>query len=198
MDYPFQSKYKIVSAPTEDLVGVEDALKQCRLTEADGQNEYLMTLVDTAESMIEGHCGIGIAPQVWETTFNGFPYRKTKHFTLPGHPITGIKSVKYYDTSNTLQDVANTDYVVRSENKIFFDFETPVNDISETSDSVIVQYDVGYTNATLPRDLKHAILMLTSRLYDNRNDFVPSNIKEIGDLGILYILSRYEQDVINS
>jgi len=90
-------------------------------------------------------------------------------------PVTAISSVKYYDSNETLQTMVNgTDYVYSLESEpAMVKFLTVPN----VSTKKIYAYEIEFTGGweaieDVPTDIKIAVLMAVSDMYEMRNNSV--------------------------
>jgi uncharacterized phiE125 gp8 family phage protein len=92
---------------------------------------------------------------------------------LPFSPVTAITSVKYYDTSNSLQTWAATNYHYNlyEEPCVIRYVDSAPSTYTDRSDAVVIRFTAGYADAAaVPAPLIQAIKLLLADLYENRTD----------------------------
>lgn len=99
------------------------------------------------------------------------------YIVLPKGNLQTVNSVKYYDSSGTLQALASTEYAVDSVDtpgklRLAYGKVWPSTQCPRW-DAVRIQYDVGWDfTATVwegPAALRQAIMLLVSQLYEHRS-----------------------------
>ena len=96
---------------------------------------------------------------------------------IPIAPIRSIKSIQYYDESNTLKTLPTNLYWMQEGEAISpqIRFDLPLPDLyDERTHRIKIIADVGYT--AVPAPLKHAVRLLTSQYYDIRENFAVGTI----------------------
>lgn len=97
---------KLINAPTEQPVSLDEARTQCRVDGTDS-DVLLGVLIKAARQLAESKTNRGFAPAEWELSLDAFP----SAIVLPVSPVTAIASVKYLDTAGVEQTLPGTAYV---------------------------------------------------------------------------------------
>ena len=158
----------VITPPATQSVTLAEAKAQCRLTETDTTHDtLLLALIEQAAATIDTMTGCKTSSQVLELTLDGFP---SSEMDLGTYPVTSITSVTYDDADDAEQTLtADDDYYTGLSSqypKIY-----PVAGWPSTSGkagTVRVRFVAGYT--TIPSDLKLAILMRVSELFNNPSE----------------------------
>ena len=162
------NKYVIQEAISFPVL-LSDAKKQINIIE-DDDDVFIDHLIQVATAYAEEFTGIKIMPQIWELALDEI---ECSTFALGFTPIQSVDSVKYDDESNTEQTLADTEYntdFVSTDGRIHSDnWPSTYNKFN----AIRIRMTVGYVNAdAVPAPIKHAILMLVSQLYENRENTV--------------------------
>lgn len=142
----------ITQAELSDVLTLEEAKTQCRVTHT-MEDEYISALIPVAVEMAQSYCGrmltAGSAISVIENC--------SREVMLPFGKVTEV-------TELLLDDAVSTDFT--------FEPVTQKLKISSTLSysKITATYNCGYVTA--PTQVKQAILMMISTLYNNRQDSV--------------------------
>lgn len=139
--------------------------------EDDSRDALLEMDLAGAVAHVEKVLDLSLGVQTWQLTLGKF----SDVIELPIGPVLGIvvDGFSYRDGAEieravpaeiyTLDLVSNPQRVVRNSD------ESWPTDVSDRPNAVTVQFQAGHTSATLPRDLKVAILMLAAHWFENRS-----------------------------
>lgn len=164
-------KLTLVTAPASPVVSLAEAKQHLRV-EHDAENDYLPTLVATAEALVagrDGWTGRALNAQTWKLILPGFPYDPCIRIPLP--PLASVTHVNYYDADNALQTFSSANYVVSIDDtpgKVELLATVGWPSTYARVDAVEVQFVCGYS--TVPAPIKHAVLVTLAALYRNRGD----------------------------
>lgn len=171
----------------EPVVTLIDAKQHLRVLDSDSDEEILQ-LISAAEACIDGPSGIGIAlaPQTWRLSLDGFP----REIIVPLGPIAEIVSVTYRNTAGVVTPVTGLRYDLdESPIRIWPARDTAWPETYCEPGAVKITFNCGY--ATLPQDLRWAILLLVGHFYENR-EAVTTDLKAVElPMGVSSILERY-------
>ena len=166
----------LVTAATVFPVSVAEAKKQCQVTHND-DDAYLQQLIEAASDQAQSDIPGGIS--LLTSTYDYFlPCFHSDFITLPRPPLQSVTTVKYYDSNNTLQTLATSGYYVRTYERKPGVVYTAKNTIWPTTepdriDAVQIRYVAGWTlAASVPKRIKHAVLMLVSHWHANREPVI--------------------------
>jgi uncharacterized phiE125 gp8 family phage protein len=131
-----------------------------------------------ARRHIEDIAGVAMRTQTFDLTLDQFP-SGTVELPLPRYPLQSVISITYVDSVGAPQTWAATNYQVDA--KTIPGRVKPAPDATWPSARVqmaaaTVRFIAGYADADCPDELRHAVLLLTAHLYENRE---PVNIGNI-------------------
>jgi uncharacterized phiE125 gp8 family phage protein len=153
---------KVKTAVTTELVSLADAKSHLRIDSSD-EDTLLTALVAQCIRRIENYCSVSIGAQtrIWTYDSDG------DEEEIPYGPITSITSAKLLTDATTVPVTYDTyeegDYWC-TDGEDFKTFEPFATGRWK------LEYVCGYTSATLPADLKLAILHEIAYRYENRGD----------------------------
>jgi uncharacterized phiE125 gp8 family phage protein len=161
-----------VTAPTDTPVSVAEAREQCALLDDASHDDLLARLIAAATASVEIDTGARLMPQTLRIEYDGFP---DDALDLGIYPIQSVTSVKYDDTSEAEQTLATSGYWEdlsgRYPRLVPNEIWPAVQALKPSSVRVVVV--AGYADAaSVPGDLRHAILLRVSELFNNRDESV--------------------------
>jgi uncharacterized phiE125 gp8 family phage protein len=173
---------EIVTAPTALPISLTDAKRHLRITEDDEDAllvDYLHACRQYAETQIPG--GMALLTTTLDLKLPDFPGARERLY-LPLPPLSSVTSVTYYNenaTTSTLTE--NTDFVVhKPATGQGWLVPVPSEDWPDTQDerdnAVTVRFVAGYTQATLPPQIKQAIRLALGGFYEYRESMISGTI----------------------
>jgi uncharacterized phiE125 gp8 family phage protein len=163
-----------VITPGAQAITTADAKQHLRVDyAATADNTEIDNMIQAATAQVEVFCNRACMPTVYEFHLTGFP---KGGIVLPVSPVSVITSVKYYSNATTQVTMAAGDYyynIHEEPTKIrFTNGYTPLA-YEYRFDAVTVRFTAGYTDAaSVPKNLRQAILLMLADLYENRSDAV--------------------------
>lgn len=160
---------KLITAATTYPVTLADAKLHCKVDDV-ADDALITAMITSATELAEQELGRALMAQTWEVTLDSFP----DAFELTRVPVQSVTSVKYYDTTGTLQTLSGSLYSVDTADGDGFAYVTPAYNTSwpETRDqinAVSVRYVSGYTDAAaVPEPIKAWIKLMVAAMYENR------------------------------
>ncbi|MYL98411.1 hypothetical protein GR702_11615 [Novosphingobium sp. FGD1] len=173
------TRLKLIAAPTAPVVTLDEARDHLRISH-DLDDTYIEHLIATATAVIEGPTGAGIslAPARWQLTMDHLP----RHFDIDLCPVMSVDKITLNgENVPPLSYRCDLDSVPA---RVHVAFPSVRHDLG----SVKVEFTAG--NETVPSDLRHALLMLISHFYEQREAFAASDLKEV-PFAVGAIISRY-------
>ncbi len=174
----------VSTAPTKtDIVSVADVKTHLRIPSADtAEDSYLSMLVEAVYDQVEGYLGRPLLDTTYTLTLDGWP---DDSIILLRPSLQSITSVKYYDTDNSQQTLATSDYQYNTT-----DLRPKIKLINTPSvydnrmDSVEVIYVSGYGDeaADVPADIKLCIRKLIALHYRDREDTPGASVFKLPSL----------------
>lgn len=165
-----QHRVERVTAPTADPVSVAEAKSHLRVEHSD-DDLLIYRLIETAVAYVDvrGALGKAMITQTWAEWFAPNP----SELVLSLGPVQSVSGISYYDTDNALQTATLSDFYVlgpstRTVMKPKPGYAWPTTFTRD--DAIKVEYVIGYGDSytDVPSTVRHAILMLVSHYYENR------------------------------
>ena len=191
-------KVKLITGPSVEPVSYAEMDYHMRLTTISGdlsnETTYVEGLITTARKYIEEMLGRKLIYQNWTYYLDEFP--SESEIELPFPTLSGVNSVKYYDTDITEYTLSTDDYVVDTESLtgrivLKYSVSWPTT-ILHTSNPIHINYDCGYGAAAsdVPEPIKAAIKIMAADMYEQRETTIigtiSSTLKTIDNLLIPY------------
>lgn len=187
----------LITAPTERPLTVQEAKDFLRV---DGNLEDLRieTMIDAATKLLESYCDIKIITQVWDIFLDHFPINRKNswwdgskdgafgemfsHCPVVHLPFGRLISLDEfqtfaYDGTSTLHTVSDydIDFVdYRGRISLKYGAVWPVTTLRLVN-GIRFRVTVGFGNAaSVPRNLKQAVLEIVADMFENRGDEEPT------------------------
>ena len=121
-------------------------------------------------------------------------------YTLYKSPVSSITHIKYYDTNDTEQTWADTNYILDDVSKparIGLAVDATLPDLADRINAVHVKYTVGYGTAStdVPDGIKQAVLLTLGNWYENRQTVITGRTATELPLSSQYLLDQYKIQV---
>lgn len=120
--------------------------------------------------------------------------------TLYKSPVSSITHIKYYDSNDSLQTLAASNYILDNASKparigLAVDGELPT--LADRINAVEVKYTVGYGTAStdVPDGIKQAVLLTIGNWYENRQTVITGRTATELPLSSQYLLNQYKIQV---
>lgn len=171
-----------------DVLSLVNAKLFLRVDSSD-EDSLITDLIKVAVEHVQDYTGqilsavgdVEIWAEDWET------------LQIPIAPVTSIKSIQYYDESNTLRTLATNLYWMQEGESVSpqIRFDTPLPDLyDERTHRIKIIADVGFS--VVPAPLVHAVRLLTSQYYDVRENFtVGTTVSAEMPNGIKALMNQY-------
>lgn len=161
---------RLITAPTEDPVGLDDAKEFLRIGLDDhGHDTLIASLLTAAREQLdgpEGLCG-ALLEQTWELLLDAFPAA----IPMPLAPLKSVTSVKYLDTAGVEQTLAASVYTVDVASKpgrITLAYNQSWPSTRGVENAVTIRFVCGYGKPDqVPERLRTAIKRLVQNDYDH-------------------------------
>lgn len=194
---------KIISEAIAEPITRALAYKQCKIDPegsppAHEDDDLLDIYISAAREWCEAYLGLRIAPTQVQIALDDFP---TAEIVLEGGPVLAVASIAYLDADGAEQVVDVATYELDTTAQVavirLLAHETwPKSD--GTNNNVKIDYSIGYSlpadspqDATLPRSMKAAMLLLIAHLYRNRESTVEKALSEM-PMGVRFLLSPFK------
>ena len=156
-------------APTDYPVTLDDVKQNCGV-EYNEHDVLLQSLIESATSQIEEMLGLYLITQTWTVSIQA---TENNRLLLPLLPVQSVSALNYYDTDDADQTLTVSDfYLYKSDNWAFLEPKTGTSWPATTSrlDALTATVVCGFGNngASVPANIKQAVLMLVAHWYENR------------------------------
>lgn len=164
--------YKLITAPTEPAITVEEAKAQLHIdTSFTDDDVFLASAIQSAGLLIEKLIQHPLMAQVWELQANTF----VQCFELYKVPVaeSPALTLKYSDGANAEQTVNAANYQVdlaSEPSRVILNSSFAVPTVYDRFDAVRLRFTAGYANAAaVPEDLKTWVKILVTEFYEYRD-----------------------------
>lgn len=163
--------FQRITAPAVEPVSLAEAKDHMRVVEAD-EDGYIGTLVAAVRSHVEEETSRALITQTWTRWIDRFPFGHMEQILLPRPPLQSVTQIVVTtDTGDVVVDtsVYNVDtHSLPGRVTLAPGGEWPVP--ADQPNAVAIEYVAGYgaTAGDVPEDLRHAIKLGVSQLYEHR------------------------------
>lgn len=179
----------LVTAPTIEPITTAEAKTHLQVT-LSSDDLYIDTLVAAARSYVENYTGRVLVTQTWDLFLDNF----RSVIEIPKPPLSSVTSVKYTDGAGVQQTLATSIYTVDTNStpgRVFRAYSQVWPTTQDIRNNVEIRFVAGYGNAsTVPDLIKHAIKLMISHYYDQREPTAPIVISKV-PLSIENILNQF-------
>lgn len=160
------------------------------------EDTMISSMITAARRMAEEYCMRTFITSTWKMYMDDFP--ENEEIRLPMGKVISVVGVDYAVSATHDTEWSNSNYYTALETNI--GRIVPINEFPDTDDKipngVEVEYTAGYgANASdVPQDIKNAILIIASDLYEHRESFEATKTRPVGYYGKAawqYILDPY-------
>ena len=160
----------LVTAPTTEPLSLTEAKAQLRL-DSDADDRLIQLLITAAREWVEGQTKRALVSQVWDQTMDGnWPWKHGgPRIELEKNPVISIGSITYATGASPNPTLAASQYTSVTRNHgsyIVPAYGITWPTVRSVPEAVTVRFTAGYT--TVPKPLVHAIAMLVTHWYENR------------------------------
>ncbi len=179
--------YVLTTAPEVEPVTLPEVQEHLRVS---GQDEEISRLIKSARGIVERYLNRALITQEWDAYYDHW----CNELRLPYPPLQTVDSVKYRDGEGAEQTLSASNYwvtnnepatIVRSYNTTWPQLQ--LGRPQAIKISVTVGYGDDPTN--VPEEIRHAIKLVITDLYENRGTVV---------LGVVNKIPNYIIDLIHS
>lgn len=172
--------------PSAALVTLAEIKRHVRAADFCDDDDYLTSLVETAQRHIdgsEGWLGRAIGEQQWELRLDSFPcgHQYGERLYIPLPPLKSVDTVEYVDVDGQTQSISDfREFGVGSaigRGFILPEYDTNWPETRCEPEAVRVTFTAGF--ASVPTQIKHAIMLIVGAWYENREDATSANLTEM-------------------
>lgn len=164
-------KWQITTGPSLEPVTAVEAKKQLRVEHND-EDDLIQHLISVARRKVEQETGRLLLSQTVNVRWDSWP--ACGYLSLPYYPVSSVTHVKYLDENGALQTWASSNYstdLYGMEARIVPNPDAYIPDVGDYPNAVQVEYVAGAAAiGDVPAELKHAILVELTMLYERRED----------------------------
>jgi uncharacterized phiE125 gp8 family phage protein len=169
---------KLKTAPVKYPVTLEDAKNHLRLElDLTTDDEYIKTLISVATQTAEQFLHRRLITQTWYLYLEGWWFNT---LVMPFGQLESVTSIKYKDTDGDESTWSSDEYIVNTDSDpgaITLGYsESFPTDVLYPSNPITIEFVCGYGTggSDVEANIKHAIKLLISDLYENRETVVIS------------------------
>ncbi len=190
-DFVPYGKLVLKTGPASTVVSLAEAKTFLRIdSDYDDDDTYITNLIDVATSVVEEFTRRRLISQTFNIFYDEFP----SYIDLQIGEVASVTHIKYYDTSNSLQTLAASNYDVDTKIRPGRIYESENGDFPDTFErpnAVEVEFVVGATAGEVPAPIKQAMFIVIGRYYENRQDVVTGTIASELPLMVNHLLTPY-------
>ena len=188
--------YQVITAASTFPVSLTEAKSHLKVdTSAD--DTYITSIIKAATQLSEEYTNRFFINTVIDQTCSSFAELQT----LFKSKVNDVQYVKYYDSDETLQTLADTEYdkmLSYEPSQIQLADGKSFPSITKRNDAVICRYTVGYGSSAsdVPEIIKQAILLTIGNFYQNRNSVVIGRIATELPQNVKWLLDTYKVQIV--
>ena len=158
------------------------------------------TLIDNLVSAATESCQIYTNQYFLNTVVEQYSDNWSEVYTLYKSPVVSITHIKYYDTNDSEQSLASSNYILDNVSKparIGLAVDATLPDLADRINAVPVKYTDGYGTASsdVPEGIKQAVLLTLGNWYENRQTVITGRTATELPLSSQYLLDQYKIQV---
>ena len=176
-------RLNLVTAPTVEPITTRDIKDHLRIdTDVDLEAEELKEYVSAARAWCELFQNRAYITQTWDWALDGWP---RSPFEIPLPKLQSITSIKYFDTDETENTFASSNYqvdIISEPGRVTLTWNnTYPSTTLRPINGIIIRFVAGYGGAEkdVPNNIKQAIRLLVGHMYENREGTWIKAIDEI-------------------
>jgi uncharacterized phiE125 gp8 family phage protein len=166
---------EITSQPAAEPITVSEAKAHLRVDHTT-DDTYIESLITASRVWAERYQARAYINQTWKMYLDAFPVQG--YIPIPIAPLSSVTSITYVDINGDTQTLDAARYQVDSKVQPSRVYLAPgvswPSTRFEQKNAVTITFVAGYgaTSASVPASMKHAIKMLVSDMYQNRESEV--------------------------
>jgi uncharacterized phiE125 gp8 family phage protein len=159
-----------LTPPTLEPVSLAEAKIFLRLDQTD-EDELLATLITAARLMVEAASGRMLIEQTWRLVLDAWP--RGGEIRLPLSPAASVEAARVYDGQGVAQTVPDASLQLdRAADPPVIRLAGPVPEVGRRLGAIEIEVVAGYGPEVtdVPALLRHAVLQLAARWFEQRGD----------------------------
>ena len=158
------------------------------------------TLIDNLIKAATQSCEIYTNRYFINTVVTQYSDNWKEFYRLYKSPVVTITHIKYYDTNDTLQTLAASNYIldnISQPARIGISVDGTLPNLADRINAVEVAYKVGYgeLSSDVPEGIKQAVLITIGNWYENRQTVITGRTATELPLSSQYLLEQYKIQV---
>ena len=158
------------------------------------------TIIDNIVLAATQSCEIFTNQYFIDTVVTQYSDTWNDFYTLYKSPVASITHVKYYDSNDSQQTLASSNYILGHYSKparIGVAVGGTLPNLSDRINAVEVKYTVGYGTASsdVPEGIRQAVLLTIGNFYQNRESVITGRTATELPLSSQYLLEQYKIQV---
>ena len=190
-DYVPYGKLILKTGPTSTAISLAEAKAFLRVdSDYDDDDTYITSLIDVGTQVVEEFTRRRLITQTYNIFYDEFP----PYIDLQVGEVASVTHVKYYDTDNSLQTLAASNYDVDTKVRPGRIYQSNTGDFPNTYErpnAVEVEFVVGSAASDVPAPIVQAMYIVIGRYYENRQDVVTGTIASELPLMVDHLLTPY-------
>lgn len=181
------------SAPAAAVLTTAEAKTQARI-DFSTDDTYVDELVSRATTYLENYTNCQFVDATYQWTLD----RWETCFYVPRPPLASITSIAYLDSNGDSQTLATSVYRVDAKafpGRITEAYLQSWPTLYPVTNAITITYQAGYADAaSVPDDIKHAVAMLVSHWYENRDAVLVGTASKALEYSLESLLQRYMRE----
>ena len=157
------------TGPVVEPISLDEVKRHVRICIDDSdQDDYLQDLIVVAREQVEVITWRKLGSQTWYGYLDDWP--STSYIELPFGSLISVTAIKYTDVDGDESTWSSAEYIVGTDYQkgrvTLADGYTWPSDVLYPSNAVEIEFVCGLV--TIPSQVKHAMKMIISELFENR------------------------------
>jgi uncharacterized phiE125 gp8 family phage protein len=173
-------RIQLVQGASGDPVSLSEAALHCRV-DSTTDHPALQAMLRAATAAAEKYIGRPIITRTYRQFFDAWPCGEA--LELRRSPLVSVTHVKTYDDADTATTFASSNYfvdTVSQPGRIVLRSAASWPTADRVANPIEVEYKAGFGTdpASVPADIRQAVLMLTANLYEHRGEAVTGSMPD--------------------
>ena len=171
-------KTVLVTSSTGEPITLEDLKAHLRIMPGETEDDdYLNILISMSREYVEQVTNRKLMPQSWKLYLDAWPvkdYVQLPYGKVVSVPSTGIVYTNSTGDSTTFSSTAWSASTASDPGRVYLEYDSDWPTVTlDNKDPISVEFVCGYsTRAKIPASIKHAMKIICSNYYENRESIV--------------------------